>query len=197
MNKRYLKNNSLAFVIIFACSIILAAIVGGLVYKIPSYQKIEFFISTTYIDDSYFNTEIKKVDGVKKVNIITRSPSNKYYEETLQTIGLYSDLLIIPEKYLLLDNALTSFSPIDEKYFDEYNLNYDSYQKIVSDGLCYGIIIYDKENDVNFFKDKIVFETDDRYVICVGKTTPNVINEPKNEKQNNNAYKALMELLAN
>lgn len=195
MNNQYLKNNNLAIFIIFICSVVLSIIVGGAVYKIPSYQKIEIFISTSYIDDNYFYEEIKKVDGVKKVNIVTRSPSNKYYDETFQTIGIYSDLLIIPEKYLLLENALMSFSEIDEKYFDEYNLDYDSYEKIVSDNKCYGIIIYDKEKDINLFKDLVVFETEERYVLCVGKTTPNVKNNPTGKKETDNAYKAIMELL--
>ncbi len=195
MNKQFLKNNSLVLIMILICSIVSGSILGSIFYKIPSYQKIELFISSSYVDETFFSSRINEIDNVKKVNVVLRSPNNNYYDESLQTIGIYSDILIISEKYLKNESAYMSFSPIDKKYFDEYNLDYNSYEKIIFNDLCYGIVVYDEEKEINLFKDKIIFETTDRYVMIIGKTTPNIY-ENTSSKKTNNAFISYMKLLS-
>lgn len=195
MNKQFLKNNSLVLIIIFICSIVSGSILGSILYKIPSYQKIELFISSSYVDETFFSDRISEIDNVKKVNVILRSPNNNYYDESFQTVGIYSDILIVSEKYLKSESAYMSFSPIDKKYFDEFNLDYDSYEKIIFNDLCYGIVVYDNTKEINLFKDKIVFENDERYVMIIGKTTPNIY-ENTSSKKTNNAFISYMKLLS-
>ena len=85
--------------------------------------------------------------NVKEINIIPRSINNNYYTETLQTIGLYSDILIIPDTYLDSKEKLFSFSSIDKSYFEEYLIDLECYEYISHDGLIYGIVVYDKEKE--------------------------------------------------
>lgn len=195
MNKQFLKNNGFSFIVILILSILLSSVVASYLYSIPSHKKIEIFISSSYVDNDFFESNIKKVDGVEKVNVISRSPSSNYFDDNFVTIGLYSDIIIMSDKYIKDDNALMSFSSISLDYFEKYNLDPSDYELIMSNGLCYGIVVYDKENDINLFKDRIVFENTDRYIICVGKTTPNIYNNPTNEKETSNAFFSLMELL--
>jgi hypothetical protein len=166
----------------FVISLCFTLILSSRLYKIPSYQKIEVFISSSYVDNEYFINKINTNESIKKTNIITRSVSSDYYEETLQTIGIFSDIIIMPEKFLASDQNYQSFSCIDYKYFTEYDIDYTSYELILLDNLCYGIVVYDKEKGINVFKDYIVFESDERYVLCVGISTPNVYNNPEPSK---------------
>lgn len=195
MNKEFLKNNSFVLIMILIFSIVTGSILGSILYKIPSYQKIELFISSSYVDESFFSNRINEVDGVKKVNVVLRSPNNNYYDESFQTVGIYSDILIISEKYFENESAYMSFTPIDKKYFDEFNLDYNSYEKLIFNDLCYGIVVHDEEKEINLFKDKIIFETTDRYVMIIGKTTPNIY-EDTSSKKSNNAFISFMKLLS-
>ena len=194
MNNNYFKINFVNLIIILIISIIFSYSLGNLLYNIPAYEKIEIFISSSYVDEEYLSKKIN-IESVKEINIIPRSINNNYYTETLQTIGLYSDILIIPDTYLDSKEKLFSFSSIDKSYFDEYLIDLECYEYISHDGLIYGIVVYDKEKDINLFKDKIIFENDDRYILCIGKNTPNIVNNPTNKKETNNAYKVFMELI--
>lgn len=194
MNNKYFKISFVNIIVILIISVVFSYSLGNLVYKIPKYEKIEIFISSSYIDEDYLSSKMK-IDSVKEINIIPRSINNNYYEESLQTIGIYSDLLIIPEKYLNNKEKAFSFSSINKSYFEECNLDLSSFELIVYENNIYGIVIYDKNKNINLFKDKIVFENDDRYILCIGKNTPNVVNTPTSKKETNNAYKVFIELI--
>ena len=194
MNNKYFKISFFNLIIILIISVVFSYSLGNLLYKVPAYEKIEIFISSSYIDEDYLSSKMK-IDSVKEINIIPRSINNNYYEETLQTIGIYSDLLIIPEKYLNNEEKAFSFSSIDKSYFEEINLDLSNYELIIYNDKIYGIIIYDKNKNINLFKDKIVFENEDTYILCIGKNTPNVVNTPTSKKETNNAYKVFIELI--
>lgn len=196
MNKQFLKNNGFSFIVILIFSIVISSVVASFLYNIPGYKKIEIFISSAYIDTDFFESKISNVDGVEKVNVISRSPSSNYFDDNFVTIGLYSDIIIMSDEYLENENAYSSFSPISFDYFTKYNLNPSDFELITSNGICYGIVVYDIDQNINLFKDKVVFENSKRYIICVGKTTPNVYNNPKKENETSNAFLSLMELIA-
>ena len=195
MNKYYFKISLFNLLIVLVISIIFSYLLSNILYRIPAYEKIEVFISSSYIDEEVLIDRIDNIENIKEINIIPRSINNNYYEDTLQTIGLYSDILIIPTSYLDTKEKAFSFSSIDESYFSSYNININDYELISYDDSIYGIIVYDKEKNIDLFKDIIVFENDDRYVLCIGKYTPNVMNEPKSNKETNNAFKVFMELI--
>ena len=194
MNNKYFRISFFNLIIILIISVVFSYSLGNFLYKVPAYKKIEIFISSSYIDEDYLSSKMK-IDSVKEINIIPRSINNNYYEETLQTIGIYSDLLIIPEKYLNNEEKAFSFSSIDKSYFEEINLDLSNYELIIYNDKIYGIIIYDKNKNINLFKDKIVFENEDTYILCIGKNTPNVVNTPTSKKETNNAYKVFIELI--
>ncbi len=196
MNKQYLKNNLFKMLMIFTVSLIFWISIASSLYKIPNTKKISIFISSNYIDNDFFENTIKQVPDVLKVDLMPRSPVNEYFESFLQTSGLYSDILIIPDKYFENEHFDLNFSVIDQKYFNEYNLDLNNFELISFNNKCFGIVIYDKEKGINLFKDRIVFENDERYILCVGKKTPNIYKEPKNKKQTDHAFKAVMELLS-
>ena len=130
MNNKYFKISFFNLIIILIISVVFSYSLGNLLYKVPAYEKIEIFISSSYIDEDYLSSKMK-IDSVKEINIIPRSINNNYYEETLQTIGIYSDLLIIPEKYLNNEEKAFSFSSIDKSYFEEINLDLSNYELII------------------------------------------------------------------
>ena len=99
MNNKYFKISFFNLIIILVISVVFSYSLGNFLYKVPAYEKIEIFISSSYIDEDYLSSKMK-IESVKEINIIPRSINNNYYEESLQTIGIYSDLLIIPESYL-------------------------------------------------------------------------------------------------
>ena len=195
MNKRHCKISLLNICLIVVVSFLTSLVLGGALYKIPSHEKIEFFISSSYVDTNYFKDKISVNEKIKKINIVSRSISNDYYEESLQTVGIFSDLLIIPAKYLDTVDEAFSFTVIDYQLFRDYNIPYGDLSLIIHENKCYGIVIYDKENNINLFKDYLVFEDDQKYVLCVGRSTPNVYMNPSGKKQTSNALTSLIELI--
>ena len=195
MNNRHLKINFLNIIIIGLISFSFSFVISQYIYKIPAYQKIEFFISSTYVDSEYFVDTISTNNTIKKVNIIPRSVNSDYYEQTLLTIGIYSDLLIISDKYLDTEDKYFSFSSIDYTYFEDAGIDLSKFELVTSNNKCYGVVVFDKEKNINLFKDQIVFENEDRYILLIGNTTPNSINNPTNKKETNNAFTSFMELL--
>ncbi len=195
MNNQYLKNNLFKMLMIFTVSLIFWISIASSLYKIPNTKKISIFISSNYIDNDFFENTIKQVPDVLKVDLMPRSPMNEYFESFLQTNGLYSDILIISDKYFENEHFDLNFSIIDLKYFEDYKLDLNKYELVIDDNQCFGIVIYDKEKRINLFKNRIVFENNERYILCVGKKTPNIYQNPKNQKQTDHAFKAVMELL--
>ena len=195
MNKRHCQISLLNICLIVVVSFLTSLILGGALYKIPNHEKIEFFISTGYVDEDYFINKIAVNDKIKKINIVSRSISNDYYEEALQTIGVFSDLLIIPAKYLDTTDEAFSFAVIDYQLFRDNNIQYGNLDLIIHENKCYGIVVYDKEQNINLFKDYLVFEDDQKYVLCVGKSTPNAYMNPTGKKQTSNALTSFIELI--
>ena len=195
MNNRHAKISFFYVLFILLISLSLSFSISEFLYKVPATKKLEFFISSQYVNTDYFNDKLSVIDNVEKINIIPRSIENKYYNEAFQTVGMFSDLLIIPEKLINDEDKAFSYFPIEFKYFIENKITYSSFDLIVYKNVCYGIVIYDKEKNINLFKDYIQFETNERYVLCIGKSTPNRYIKPANKKQTSNAIKAFLELI--
>ena len=145
MNNRHTKISFFYVLFILLISLSLSFSISEFLYKVPATKKLEFFISSQYVNTDYFNDKLSVIDNVEKINIIPRSIENKYYNEAFQTVGMFSDLLIIPEKLINDEDKAFSYFPIEFKYFIENKITYSSFDLIVYKNVCYGIVIYDKE----------------------------------------------------
>ena len=142
MNNSYKKISISTIFLILIGSLIFSYLLGTFLYRTPIKNKIDFFISTSYVESEYFENIIGSIENVDKINIISRTTQNNYFEQTLQTVGMYSDLIILSEKYLDTAEKIKSFSSIDLKYFEEYNLNTNDFELIIIDNKIYGIVVY-------------------------------------------------------
>lgn len=195
MNKQYLQNNGFLVLSIFVVSLLLFYFIGDSLYQPSRTETIELFISSNYLDSDYFYEKLEKVDDIKKINVISRSITNSYYESFFQTVGLSSDLLIIPKRHLEDESCKSTFREIDLEYLASLGLATSSLQTINFNNKCYGIVVFDQSNNLHLFKDHISYETTDIYVLCISINSPNAYASPKGNKQSDKAFQAIYELL--
>lgn len=143
LSKKIIKNTFIhTWWIYLICPIILSILFyfAFNIYHLPSsYEKINIFVGSTLIDDS-FKDEIKEdinKDSLKQINISSLSPNQNRFEEKLEVVGLHNcDLLIldkntidnmldIEQYFLIIDEQLSLYHQQGFYLFNNNKYGYD------------------------------------------------------------------------
>jgi len=189
-----LKKHIIPLLIILAFSIFTWNFVYQKIEEPKEYEKIVLFVSGTVIDNNLEN-DIKISCNVRKVSIQEANIDDQYYGVLLQTSGmLMSDLLIIKKEILEDGNSRYSFVEITDEIIESYDFPIDLTFVEIEDEK-YGIVVYDKENNINLLAGKVSFDSDDVYVLVINKGSCNASPYGTDKNITDNAFKAIKELV--
>lgn len=198
IKKRVLQNCWKWFALVAILGAILTGAAFGAVTKPKDFETVNLFVTST----SCKNTEVKQLTETATNAYVTVSHyriDSKGYKEALATSGmLLGDILILPQSLFPQKSAHKDYAPLTEEILSKYSVRCEELKFLTSeeDGQPYALTVYDKENNVDLFKDLISFDGEEEpYVLLISKTRPNASPFSTAKFTSDNAFKALAALL--
>lgn len=195
--KKLLIKNIKWFVLITLASIIIWTSIFSSINKPKDYETLQIFISSSSYKEESLKETLNKDNSYKDVIIYSADEDNKYYTSLLETSGILScDLLIVNKSLVLTDGAESTFVPLSQEYLSSYKIDLSKYQLVNKNNITYGIVIYDKENNINLLGDYITFDSDQIYCLCLNTISYHVgVYSNKINNVSNKAFETLANLL--
>jgi|GEM_PF-3196267 len=187
--KNLLKADVKWFILIIILSVALWSFVFGTVTAPKDTEKLFLFVTAENCNKDFFKDAITSATDVKQATVVNFSYSDGRYSDYFQAQGLLSADLIILKTEQLQDKAMTTaFAPLDEDILKKYGIPAENLVRY--EETAYAITVFDPEEAINVFGDKITFADGGRYCIGVNVTSKNA-----DESNFDNAWKALAALL--
>lgn len=92
-------------------------------------------------------------------------------------------------------NLSGQFAPLEKDFLKTYGFDVDNLTFVFRENNNYGVIVFDKQNDVDLFKGFVNFDETQVYCLVVNAERPNAAPYSKGDNVTDNAFKGLFNLL--